>query len=118
MDEVLRSHCVASEELRANRFWEFYAARAEALYQTAETLTHRRHRPRLSEAPISRWTTVRFCNGVPHGVMSQGLRVLVLLQRIEAATARSSRASRTCSGSASWQRRTMRAGRVGGRGTA
>src|SRR5260370_39116945 len=48
------------------------------LYQTAETLTHLRHRPRPSKAPISHWTTVRFCNGCPSGgvrSMSQGLRV-------------------------------------------
>jgi hypothetical protein len=53
------------------------------LYQTAETLTHRRHRPRLSTAPISHWTAVRFCNGRPGGAarsMSQGLRVLVLVK--------------------------------------
>ena len=31
MDEILRSHCIAPEHLRADRFWEFYAARAEAL---------------------------------------------------------------------------------------
>ena len=34
-------------------------------------------------SPISRWTTVRFCNGRPSGSacgMSQGLRVLVLVQ--------------------------------------
>jgi hypothetical protein len=51
------------------------------LYQTAETLTHLRHRPRPSNAPISHWTTVRFCNGCPSDgvrIMSQGLRVLVL----------------------------------------
>src|SRR5262245_27511001 len=53
----------------------------EELYQTAETLTHLRHRPRPSKAPISHWTTVHFCNGCPSGgarSMSQGLRVLVL----------------------------------------
>ena len=36
---------------------------------------------RLSTAPISHWTTVRFCNGHPGRAarsMSQGLRVLVL----------------------------------------
>jgi hypothetical protein len=51
------------------------------LYQPAETLTHRRHRRRLSQAPVSHWITVRFCNGCPggaHAGMSQGLRVLVL----------------------------------------
>src|SRR5262249_22277949 len=52
------------------------------LYQTAETLTHPRHRPRLSTASISHWTTVRFWNGRPGRAacsMSQGLRVLVLV---------------------------------------
>jgi hypothetical protein len=38
-------------------------------------------RPRPSKAPISHWTTLRFCNECPSGgvrSMSQGLRVLVL----------------------------------------
>ena len=51
-----------------------------SLYQPAETLTHWRHRLSLSQAPISHWITVRFCNGCPggaHAGMSQGLRVLV-----------------------------------------
>jgi hypothetical protein len=51
------------------------------LYQTAETLTHPRHHPRLNMAPTSHWTTVHFCNRCPGGAarsMSQGLRVLVL----------------------------------------
>jgi hypothetical protein len=51
------------------------------LYQTAETLTHPRHHPRLSMAPTSHWTTIHFCNRCPGGAarsMSQGLRVLVL----------------------------------------
>lgn len=39
MDEILRSHCIASEELRADRFWQFYAARAEALLQRIEAAT-------------------------------------------------------------------------------
>jgi hypothetical protein len=50
------------------------------LYQAAETLTHRRHRLRLSQALISHWNTVRFCNGCPSGSersMSQALCVLV-----------------------------------------
>jgi len=38
-------------------------ARSDQLYQTAESLTHLRERRRLSAAPISHWTTVRFCNG-------------------------------------------------------
>jgi hypothetical protein len=39
MDEILRSHCIASAELRGDRFWEFYAARAEALLQRIEAAT-------------------------------------------------------------------------------
>jgi hypothetical protein len=38
-DEILRSHCIAPEHLRADRFWEFYAARAEALLQRIEAAT-------------------------------------------------------------------------------
>ncbi|MBC8425159.1 DUF262 domain-containing protein [bacterium] len=39
MDEILRSHCIAPEELRADRFWEFYGARAETLIQRIESAT-------------------------------------------------------------------------------
>ncbi len=39
MDEILRSHCIASDSLRADRFWEFYAARAEELLQRIEAAT-------------------------------------------------------------------------------
>jgi hypothetical protein len=39
MDEILRSHCIAPGELRADRFWTFYAARAEALLQGIEAAT-------------------------------------------------------------------------------
>jgi hypothetical protein len=39
MDEILRSHCIAPGELRTDRFWEFYAARAEALLQRIEAAT-------------------------------------------------------------------------------
>jgi hypothetical protein len=39
MDEILHSHCIAPEELRTDRFWEFYAARAEALLQRIEGAT-------------------------------------------------------------------------------
>jgi hypothetical protein len=39
MDESLRSHCVASEHLRADDFWKFYAARADALLQRIEAAT-------------------------------------------------------------------------------
>src|SRR5262249_49102261 len=56
-----------------------------SLYQTAETLTHPRHRSRLrlgAYIPLDHRT---FCNGCPGGAarsMSQGLRVLVLIQRL------------------------------------
>ncbi len=39
MDEILRSHCITPAELRADRFWEFYAARAEELLQRIEAAT-------------------------------------------------------------------------------
>jgi hypothetical protein len=39
MDEILLSHCIAPEELRADRFWKFFAARAEALLQRIEAAT-------------------------------------------------------------------------------
>jgi hypothetical protein len=39
MDEILRSHCVSPAKLRADRFWEFYAARAEELLQRIESAT-------------------------------------------------------------------------------
>ena len=39
MDEILRSHCIAAEPLRADRFWSFYAERAEALLQRIEAAT-------------------------------------------------------------------------------
>src|SRR2546426_3916141 len=36
MDGILRSHRIAPGELRTDRFWEFYTARAEALLQRIE----------------------------------------------------------------------------------
>jgi len=39
MDEILRSHCIAPEHLRADRFWDFFAARAEALLRRVEAAT-------------------------------------------------------------------------------
>ena len=39
MDEILRSHCIAPDGLRADGFWEFFAARAEALLKRIETAT-------------------------------------------------------------------------------
>src|SRR5215470_15026309 len=46
------------------------------LYQTAEPLTHLRPRPSPSNAPISHWTAVHFCNGCPSGgARSMSVRV-------------------------------------------
>jgi hypothetical protein len=39
MDEILASYCIAPESLRADRFWDFYAARAEALLARIEAAT-------------------------------------------------------------------------------
>jgi hypothetical protein len=39
MGEILHSHCIAPNQLRADSFWEFYAARAEALLQRIEAAT-------------------------------------------------------------------------------
>lgn len=39
MDEILRSHCTAPDHLRSDRFWEFFAARAEALLERIEAAT-------------------------------------------------------------------------------
>lgn len=39
MDEILRSHCISPGDLRADRFWDFYGARAEALLQRIEAAT-------------------------------------------------------------------------------
>lgn len=39
MNEILHSHCIDPAVLRADRFWEFYAARAEALLQRIEAAT-------------------------------------------------------------------------------
>ncbi len=39
MDEILRSHFIEPEHLRADRFWEFYEGRAEALLQRIEKAT-------------------------------------------------------------------------------
>jgi hypothetical protein len=59
-DGIIAAHC-SRTEIRRFRL-------KGSLYQTAETLTHPRHGPRLSAAPISLWTTVPFCNGRPGGV--------------------------------------------------
>ena len=39
MDEILTSHRIAPDTLRADRFWDFYAIRAEALLARIETAT-------------------------------------------------------------------------------
>ena len=39
MNEILASHCITPEFLRADRFWSFYAARAETLLQRIEGAT-------------------------------------------------------------------------------
>lgn len=39
MDEILRSHCIAPAELRADRFWGFFGSRAEVLLQRIEAAT-------------------------------------------------------------------------------
>ena len=39
MDEILRSHCIAPEALRADRFWDFFADRAETLLRRIEGAT-------------------------------------------------------------------------------
>jgi hypothetical protein len=68
-----------------HRFWNGYRATHDAigtrndLYQTAETLTHPRHRPRLSTASISHWTTVVFAMDVPVGRQPRLLSLRPLL---------------------------------------
>ena len=39
MDEILGSHCITAALLRTDRFWEFYAARAETLLKRIESAT-------------------------------------------------------------------------------
>ncbi len=39
MDDILRSHCIAPGQLRTDRFWDFYAERADALLQRIEAAT-------------------------------------------------------------------------------
>lgn len=39
LDDILESHCIIPELLRNDRFWEFYAARAEALLERIEVAT-------------------------------------------------------------------------------
>ena len=42
MDEILASHRIASDTVRTDRFWDFHAARAEALLQRIEVATGKR----------------------------------------------------------------------------
>ena len=42
MDEILASHRIAADAVRTDRFWDFYAARAEALLQRIEVATGKR----------------------------------------------------------------------------
>jgi hypothetical protein len=39
MDQILQSHCITPSELRGDRFWDFFSARAEALLQRIEAAT-------------------------------------------------------------------------------
>ena len=39
MDEILISHCIVPDSIRTDRFWDFYADRAEALLQRIEDVT-------------------------------------------------------------------------------
>ena len=39
MDEILASHSIAADPVRTDRFWDFYATRAEALLQRIEVAT-------------------------------------------------------------------------------
>jgi hypothetical protein len=39
MDDILQSHCITPVYLRADRFWEFYGARAETLLRRIESAT-------------------------------------------------------------------------------
>ena len=54
MDEILASHCIAPEHLRTDRFWDFYAARAETLLQRIEGATGKKitREPELFRAGV------------------------------------------------------------------
>lgn len=55
MNEILHSHCIAPDPLRADRFWEFYAARAEELLQRIEAATGKSitREPELFQAGVA-----------------------------------------------------------------
>jgi hypothetical protein len=52
MDEILRSHCIGPVSLRVDRFWDFYASRAEELLMRIEAATGKAitREPRLFQA--------------------------------------------------------------------
>ena len=54
MDEILASHRIAPDALRTDRFWDFYAARAEALLRRIEIATGKKisREPELFRADI------------------------------------------------------------------
>lgn len=62
MDEFLTSHRIEPGNLRDDRFWEFYGARAEALLRCIETATGK---------SITRDTAL-FCPGVEHDHYDEG----------------------------------------------
>jgi hypothetical protein len=55
MDAILGSHCISPTCLRADRFWDFYAARAEALLQRIEVATGKTvtYEPELFQAGVT-----------------------------------------------------------------
>ena len=54
MDEILASHRIAADAVRTDRFWDFYAARAEALLQRIEVATGKKitREPELFRADV------------------------------------------------------------------
>ena len=54
MDDILASHCITPEFLRADRFWNFYSARAETLLQRIERATGKKitREPELFRAGV------------------------------------------------------------------
>ena len=54
MDVILASHCIAPDSMRTDRFWDFYATRAEALLQRIEAATGMRitREPKLFRAGV------------------------------------------------------------------
>ena len=54
MDDILASHCITPEFLRADLFWNFYSARAETLLQRIERATGKKitREPELFRAGV------------------------------------------------------------------